>query len=146
MKAELAELSALKTNLETATCNLSDQFTRLTERLDRIERAETEPNAKRAHIVEAVDRLEKDRRTAMASSAAPVAEETTGTIPKIRRLPPKQNAPRRSCRIGSSMPSAAAGHWSKIAAATSSRSPAAACFPAWAGSRQSSGRATIGSS
>ena len=31
-------------------------------------------------------------------------------------------------------------------AATSSRSPAAACFPARAGSRQSSGRATIGSS
>jgi hypothetical protein len=30
----------------------------------------------------AVDRLEKDRRTAMASSPAPVAVETTGTIPK----------------------------------------------------------------
>jgi hypothetical protein len=93
MKAELAELSALKTNLETATRNLSDQFTRLTERLDRIERAETEPNAKRAHIVEAVDRLEKDRRTAMASSAAPVAEETTGTIPKNPSAPAEAERP-----------------------------------------------------
>jgi hypothetical protein len=44
----------------------------LTERLDRIERAETEPNAKRAHIIE----------TAMALPAAPVAVETTGMIPK----------------------------------------------------------------
>ena len=42
MKAELAELSALKINLETATRNLNNQFVRLTERLDRIERAETE--------------------------------------------------------------------------------------------------------
>jgi hypothetical protein len=95
MKAELAELSALKTNLETATRNLSDQFTRLTERLDRIERAETEPNAKRAHIVEAVDRLEKDRRTAMASSAAPVAEETTGTIPKNPSAPAGAERPEK---------------------------------------------------
>ena len=95
MKAQLAEFSALKTNLETATRNLSDQFTRLTERLDRIERAETEPNAKRAHIVEAVDRLEKDRRTAMASSAAPVAEETTGTIPKNPSAPAEAERPEK---------------------------------------------------
>jgi hypothetical protein len=40
IKAELAELSALKTNLEGATRNLNSQFARLAERLDRIERAE----------------------------------------------------------------------------------------------------------
>jgi hypothetical protein len=81
-KAELAELSALKTNLEAATRNFNNQFAKLTDRLDRIERAETESNPKLAHIGEAVDRLEKDWRSAMASSAAPVAGETTGTIPK----------------------------------------------------------------
>ena len=75
MKAELAELSALKTNLETATRNLSNQFTRLTERLDRIERAETEPNAKRAHIG--------------------VAEETTGTIPKNPSAPAEAERPEK---------------------------------------------------
>jgi hypothetical protein len=95
MKAELAELSALKTNLETASRNLNDQLARLTERLDRIERAETEPNAKLAHIIEAVDRLEKDRRSAMASSAAPVAVETTGTIPKNPSAPAEAERPEK---------------------------------------------------
>jgi hypothetical protein len=42
IKAELAELSALKTSLEGATRNLNTQFARLAERLDRIERAEAE--------------------------------------------------------------------------------------------------------
>jgi hypothetical protein len=95
MKAELAELSALKANLEIATRNLNNQFGRLTERLDRIERAETEPNAKLAHIVEAVDRLEKDRKSAMASSAAPVAVETTGTIPKNPSAPAEAEHPEK---------------------------------------------------
>jgi hypothetical protein len=43
IKAELAELSALKKSLEGATRNLNTQFARLAERLDRIERAEAEP-------------------------------------------------------------------------------------------------------
>jgi hypothetical protein len=95
MKADLGELYALKTNLETATRNLNNQFARLTERLDRIERAETEPNAKLTHIVEAVDRLEKDRRSAMASSSAPVVVETTGTIPKNPTAPAEAERPEK---------------------------------------------------
>jgi hypothetical protein len=95
MKAEFAELSALKTNLEMASRNLNNRFATLTERLDRVERAETEPNAKLAHIVEAVDRLEKDRRSAMASSAAPVAVETTGTIPKNPSAPAEAERPEK---------------------------------------------------
>jgi hypothetical protein len=59
-KAELAELSALKA--------------KLTERLDRLERAQAEPTAKLAHITEALDRLERKTLTAA------VAPETTGSI------------------------------------------------------------------
>jgi hypothetical protein len=44
IKAELAELSALKTKLEGATRNLNNQFARLAERLDRIERADVPPD------------------------------------------------------------------------------------------------------
>jgi hypothetical protein len=47
-KAELAELSALYKSLEGATRNLSTQFARLAERLDRLERAEAEPT-RRGH-------------------------------------------------------------------------------------------------
>jgi hypothetical protein len=97
IKAELAELSALKTNLEGATRNLNNQFARLDERLDRIERAEAEPNAKLAHIVEAVDRIEKERKrkSVMASSAGPAAVETTGTIPKSPSAPAEAERPEK---------------------------------------------------
>ena len=95
IKAELAELSALKTNLEGATRNLNNQFARLAERLDRIERAEAEPNAKLAHIVEAVDRIEKERKSVMASSAGPAAVETTGTIPKSPSAPAEAERPEK---------------------------------------------------
>jgi hypothetical protein len=76
-KAELAELAALKANLDGAARNANGNFAKLADRLDRVERAQSEPVAKLAHIAEAVDRLEK--KTVMAS-AAPAAPETTGSI------------------------------------------------------------------
>jgi hypothetical protein len=79
-KAELAELAALKANLDSASRNASGQFARLAERLDRVERAQAEPAAKLARLAEAIDRLEKKGMTA-SSSAAAAAPETTGTIP-----------------------------------------------------------------
>lgn len=75
-KAELAELAALKANLDGATRGANSQFAKLADRLDRIERAEFDPAAKIAHIADAVDRLEK-RTAAAAASPAP---ETTGSI------------------------------------------------------------------
>jgi hypothetical protein len=95
INAELAELSALKTNLEGATRNFNNQFARLAERLDRIERAETERNAKLAHVVEAVDRLQKDRRSVMASSGASAAVETTGAIPNSPPIPAEAGRPEK---------------------------------------------------
>lgn len=71
IKAELAELSTLKANLDGATRTANSQFTKITDRLDRVEHAQIDPATKTAHIADVIDRLEK------RSAAAP---ETTGTV------------------------------------------------------------------
>ncbi|HKM88054.1 MAG TPA: hypothetical protein VJX48_05575 [Xanthobacteraceae bacterium] len=71
VKAELAELSALKANLDGAARSANGQFAKITDRLDRVERAGIEPATKIARIADTVDRLEK------RGAAAP---ETTGSI------------------------------------------------------------------
>jgi hypothetical protein len=58
MKAQLAELNAVKANVEAAARNASTQFGKIADRLDRVEHAEADP-AKIAHIAETVDRLDK---------------------------------------------------------------------------------------
>jgi hypothetical protein len=120
-KTELAELSALKTDLEGVARNLNNQFAKLAERLDRMERAEADLHAKLAHIGEAVDRLEMARESVKASDAAPAGVAITGTIPNSSSA----SAEPEPCRIGSCPPCAGAMRWSKIATATFSRSPAA---------------------
>jgi hypothetical protein len=94
-KAELAELSALKANLDGVSRNANSQFAKLAERLDRVERAQAEPAAKLAHIAEALDRLEKKNLTASAAAASATAPETTGSItpnppaPQAEAKPPE---------------------------------------------------------
>jgi hypothetical protein len=78
-KPELADVSALKANLDAATGGASGQLAKLGERLDRLERAQAEPAAKLARIAEALDRLEK--KNAMAAASAAASPETTGSIP-----------------------------------------------------------------
>jgi hypothetical protein len=79
MKAQLAELAALKTSLDSSIRNANTQFTGITERLDHVEHAQADAGntaaaaanaAKLAHIADAVDRLNK-------TNASP---ETTGSI------------------------------------------------------------------
>ena len=48
--AELAALSALKTSVEGAARNANNQFAKLADRLDRIERTQAEPNATLARV------------------------------------------------------------------------------------------------
>jgi hypothetical protein len=91
-KAELAELSALKANLDGVSRNANGQFAKLAERLDRVERAQAEPAAKLAHIAEAIDRLEKKSVTAQAAAATTTAPETTGTITTNPPPPPAPQA------------------------------------------------------
>ncbi len=77
MKSELAELSAMKSNLDGSIRNANTQFVAIAERLDRVERAATNPAAQLAHIADAVDRLNK-------INAAP---ETTGSIAPMTTAP-----------------------------------------------------------
>ena len=93
IKAQLAELSALKTNLETATRNANSQFAKIADRLDHVEHASIEPAVKLAHIADAVDRLEKHAAAAPAPAPATAlpAPETTGSI--ASNQPPAPPAP-----------------------------------------------------
>ncbi len=84
VKAQLAELSALKTSLDGAARNANGQFAKIVDRLDRVERAQIEPAAKIAHMAEAIDKLEK-KNVMAAASAAP---ETTGAIPNKQPAAP----------------------------------------------------------
>jgi hypothetical protein len=77
VKSELAELSAMKSNLDGSIRNANTQFVAIAERLDRVERAATNPAAQLAHIADAVDRLNK-------INAAP---ETTGSIAPMTTTP-----------------------------------------------------------
>jgi hypothetical protein len=77
LKSELAELSAMKSNLDGSVRNANTQFVAIAERLDRVERAATNPAAQLAHIADAVDRLNK-------INAAP---ETTGSIAPMTTPP-----------------------------------------------------------
>ena len=79
MKAQLAELSAVKASLDGATRSANTQFAKIADRLDRVERADADPTAKLAHIADTVDRLDK------RGAAAP---ETTGSITPSLPSPP----------------------------------------------------------
>lgn len=81
MKAQYAELSGIKSDLDSASRTASTQFAKIADRLDRVERAEADPAAKLSHIADAVDRLGKQ------AGAAP---ETTGSI--TPNLPPASDA------------------------------------------------------
>ncbi len=71
MKAQLAELSALKASLDGANRSADAQFAKIADRLNSVERAQADPAVKLAHIADAIDRLEKK------TAAAP---EITGSI------------------------------------------------------------------
>ncbi|HLN38606.1 MAG TPA: hypothetical protein VK337_12550 [Xanthobacteraceae bacterium] len=77
LKSQVAELSAMKSNLDGSIRNANTQFVAITERLDRVERAATNPAAQLAHIADAVDRLNKINTT----------PETTGSIAPMTTAP-----------------------------------------------------------
>jgi len=79
-KADLAELSALKADLDGAARAANAQFAKIADRLDHIERAQIEPGVKLAHIADAIDRLEKKGAAASAAPAPSGVPETTGSI------------------------------------------------------------------
>ncbi len=71
MKAQLAEMTALKASLDRANRAANAQFTKMGQKLDSLEQAQAGPTAKLAQMADALDRLEKQL------AAAP---EVTGSI------------------------------------------------------------------
>jgi hypothetical protein len=102
-----ADVAALKSSQDSAAKTAGAQLTRMSERIDRAERAQAEPATRLAKITEAVDRLE--RRVAMAglppatvaAAPAPTASATsihpgnpadvTGTISNAPQATPSSN-------------------------------------------------------
>jgi hypothetical protein len=75
-----ADIAALKTSLEQTTRTGATQFSKTSDRLDKVEKAQVEPAAKLARLGEAVDKL----RTAQASATSAQAKDVTvtGSIPQ----------------------------------------------------------------
>jgi hypothetical protein len=98
LKATVAQLTSevttLKTALSSAQRTTTSQVGKLSDRLDRAEKAQSEPAAKIAKITETVDRLEKKQQQAAAAPPpAPVAvaaadPDVTGSIRKEDSRPP----------------------------------------------------------
>jgi hypothetical protein len=70
LKAQVAELTAMKSSLDGAARNANTQFAAISDRLDKVERTAAAPSAALAHIADTVDRLDKINTT----------PETTGSI------------------------------------------------------------------
>lgn len=70
-----SEIAALKASVDSASGSTKTHFTKITERFDRIDKAQVEPSVKLNKAVETLDRIE--RRT----DAAVPAKETTGSVP-----------------------------------------------------------------
>jgi hypothetical protein len=75
-----ADIAALKAGLEQTTRTAATQFSKTSDRLDKVEKAQVEPAAKLARLSEAVDKL----RTAQASATSAQAKDVTvtGSIPQ----------------------------------------------------------------
>jgi hypothetical protein len=85
-----SELATLKAGIANAQRNSSAQFGKLTERLDRTEKAQAEPTAKLAKIQEkiqdSIDRLER-RQQQVVAAPAPSPEVTGSVTPKEESKP-----------------------------------------------------------
>ena len=95
-----ADILTLKANLEQTSKTDLAQFNKTSDRLDKVEKAQTEPAAKLAKLSETVDKLRVTPVAAAAAAAAPAAaKEVTGSIsppatapaaapkPEVARMP-----------------------------------------------------------
>jgi hypothetical protein len=81
LKAQVAELSAVKSSLDGAARNANTQFAAIADRLDRVERVAATPSAQLAHIADTVDRLDKVNTSPETTSS--IVANPTPSEPKI---------------------------------------------------------------
>jgi hypothetical protein len=83
-----ADISNLKVSLEHTSKVGMTQFNKTSERLDKVEKAQTEPAAKLARLSEAVEKLRVVPVTSVAAAVTPVAaREVTGSIAPVATMP-----------------------------------------------------------
>jgi hypothetical protein len=75
-----ADIVALKAGLEQTTKAGVAQFNKTSDRLERIEKAQTDPNARLAKLSEAVDRLRAAAPAQAAAAQAPLAASAPATV------------------------------------------------------------------
>jgi hypothetical protein len=75
-----ADLLALKASVENTTKLGMSQYNKTSDRLDRVEKAQTEPAAKLARLSEAVDKLRAAPQAAPVAAVPAPAKEVTGSI------------------------------------------------------------------
>jgi hypothetical protein len=82
VKLQLAELAAIKSNLDNASRSANAQFAKIVDRLDRVEHAQTDP-AKLAQIADAVDRIDKRNAAATDITGSIAAGSSPAAEPKL---------------------------------------------------------------
>ena len=78
-----SEVATLKASLDAANRSAATQLSRLTERFDRAEKAQTEPAAKLAKIAESLDRLERRVAAAEPTGSVTTVEKQQGKPPVL---------------------------------------------------------------
>ena len=89
-----ADIMALKEGLERTTNAGLAQFNKTSDRLERIEKAQAEPNAKLARLSDAVDKLRTAASAATPAAATATSKDITGTVtaPAGAQAPPQVHA------------------------------------------------------
>jgi hypothetical protein len=83
-----ADIAALKASVDSMAKNSAAQYARISERVEKSEKAQGEPAAKIARLADAVEKLERKTSTASAAPAAAAPEITGSIVPKQQDKPP----------------------------------------------------------
>jgi hypothetical protein len=73
------ELAALKLSIDSGTRNAATQFTKISERIDRVERGQTEPAAKLTKVLDALERLSRGETASLKDATGSIASPPGGT-------------------------------------------------------------------
>jgi hypothetical protein len=82
-----ADIAALKASIDSMAKNSTAQLARINERVERSEKAQSEPAAKIARLADAVEKLERKGAAAPSTSAAASPEITGSIVPKQQDKP-----------------------------------------------------------
>lgn len=88
-----SELAAVKAGVDASRTAANAQFTKIAERLDKSDRAQADPAAKLAKIIETLDRMERRPMAAAAPPPAPLAAAPPTVAPPANDVTGSLNRP-----------------------------------------------------